>query len=158
MLRGLVADDADRVAVEAREAADDVLGEVLVDLEELAVVDDQPDDVAHVVRLVRVVGDDACRAPRPSRFGSSVGSTRGGVSRLFCGRKREEVARVLEAAASSSSEAKCATPDFELCVIAPPSSSKSTSSPVTVLMTSGPVMNMCDVSFTMKMKSVIAGE
>jgi hypothetical protein len=45
-----------------------------------------------------------------------------------------------------------------LCAIAPPSSSKPTSSPVTVLMTSGPVMNMCDVSFTMKMKSVIAGE
>ena len=37
----LVADDADRVAVQAREAADDVLREVLVDLEELAVVDDQ---------------------------------------------------------------------------------------------------------------------
>jgi hypothetical protein len=45
-----------------------------------------------------------------------------------------------------------------LCDIAPPSVSKSTSSPVTVRITSGPVMNMCDVSFTMKMKSVIAGE
>ena len=33
-----------------------------------------------------------------------------------------------------------------------------TSSPVTVLITSGPVMNMCEVSFTMKVKSVIAGE
>jgi hypothetical protein len=31
---------------------------VLVDLEELAVVDHEPDDVAHVVRLVRAVGDD----------------------------------------------------------------------------------------------------
>jgi len=59
---------------------------------------------------------------------------------------------------SSSSDAKWATPDFVLWDIAPPSVSKSTSSPVTVLMTSGPVMNMCDVSFTMKMKSVIAGE
>ena len=45
-----------------------------------------------------------------------------------------------------------------LCDIAPPSSSKPTSSPVTVLITSGPVMNMCEVSATMKMKSVIAGE
>jgi len=45
-----------------------------------------------------------------------------------------------------------------LCDIAPPSSSKPTSSPVTVLITSGPVMNMCEVSLTMKMKSVIAGE
>ncbi len=60
--------------------------------------------------------------------------------------------------ASSSSAARCATPDLELWAIAPPSSSKPTSSPVTVLMTSGPVMNMCEVSFTMKMKSVIAGE
>ena len=57
-LRGLVADDADRVAVQAREAADDVLGVVLVDLEELLVVDDQLDHVAHVIRLVGVVGHD----------------------------------------------------------------------------------------------------
>ena len=33
-----------------------------------------------------------------------------------------------------------------------------TSSPVTALMTSGPVMNMCEVSRTMNVKSVIAGE
>ncbi len=56
------------------------------------------------------------------------------------------------------SAAKWATPDFVLWVIAPPSSSKVGSSPVTVLITSGPVMNMCEVSLTMKMKSVIAGE
>jgi hypothetical protein len=48
--------------------------------------------------------------------------------------------------------------DLVLCVIAPPSSSIVTSSPVTVLITSGPVMNMCEVWSTMKMKSVIAGE
>ena len=59
---------------------------------------------------------------------------------------------------SSSSQAKWATPEVELCDIAPPSSSNSTSSPVTVLMTSGPVMNMCELSFTIEMKSVIAGE
>ena len=51
-----------------------------------------------------------------------------------------------------------ATPDFEAWLIAPPSSSSVTSSPVTVFTTSGPVMNMCDDSRTMKMKSVIAGE
>ena len=48
--------------------------------------------------------------------------------------------------------------DFVLCDIAPPRDSKSTSSPVTVLITSGPVMNMCEVSLTMNTKSVIAGE
>ena len=42
--------------------------------------------------------------------------------------------------------------------MAPPSSSRVTSSPVTVFTTSGPVMNMCDGSFTMKMKSVMAGQ
>ena len=42
--------------------------------------------------------------------------------------------------------------------MAPPSSSRVTSSPVTVFTTSGPVMNMCECSFTMKMKSVMAGE
>ena len=57
-LRRLVADDPDREAVQAGEAADDVLGMVLVHLEELAVVDDQLDDVAHVVGLVRVLGHD----------------------------------------------------------------------------------------------------
>ena len=41
---------------------------------------------------------------------------------------------------------------------APPSCSSVTSSPVTVFTTSGPVMNMCEESFTMKMKSVSAGE
>ena len=74
-------------AVEAREAADDVLRVVLVDLEELVVVDDQLDDVAHVIRLVRVVRHDrvelrvhplrvVASAPRAAR-----------VCRLFCGRK-----------------------------------------------------------------------
>ena len=33
-----------------------------------------------------------------------------------------------------------------------------TSSPVTVLMTSGPVMNMCEVWSTITVKSVMAGE
>ena len=53
---------------------------------------------------------------------------------------------------------KCATPDRLLCARAPPSSSISTSSPVTVLITSGPVMNMCDLPSTMSVKSVSAGE
>ena len=40
------------------ESHDDVLGELLVDLEELAVIDDACDDLVHIVGLVRVVGDD----------------------------------------------------------------------------------------------------
>jgi hypothetical protein len=53
---------------------------------------------------------------------------------------------------------KWLTPEREACVRAPPSSSKETSSWVTVFTTFGPVTNMCDVPSTMKMKSVIAGE
>ena len=49
-------------------------------------------------------------------------------------------------------------PDSVAWVIAPPSASIEMSSPVTVLITSGPVMNMCEVSRTMNVKSVIAGE
>ena len=58
---------------------------------------------------------------------------------------------------SSESATKVATPDLEPWLVAPPSSSRVTSSPVTVFTTSGPVMNMCDFSRTMKMKSVMAG-
>ena len=53
---------------------------------------------------------------------------------------------------------KWATPLFLLWVVAPPRSSPVTTSPVTVLMTSGPVMNILLVLSTMKMKSVSAGE
>src|ERR1700749_3621979 len=45
-----------------------------------------------------------------------------------------------------------------MCAAAPPSSSKVTSSPVTALITSGPVMNMWLVPCTITVKSVIAGE
>lgn len=52
----LVAGPVDGVPVEPREPDDDVLGPVLLDLEELAVVDDDPrDHVAHVIRHVRAV-------------------------------------------------------------------------------------------------------
>ena len=61
-------------------------------------------------------------------------------------------------ASTSFSNARSATPDLLVWVIAPPSSSAVTSSWVTVFTTSGPVTNMYDESFTMKMKSVIAGE
>ena len=66
--------------------------------------------------------------------------------------------RIARSISTSLSYAPCATPDFFVCTVAPPSSSCVTSSAVTVFTTSGPVMNMYDVSRTMKMKSVMAGE
>ena len=60
--------------------------------------------------------------------------------------------------AFSSGATKVATPDLVAWLMAPPSSSAVTSSPVTVFTTSGPVMNMFEMPWTMKMKSVMAGE
>src|SRR4029077_5465347 len=81
----------------------------------------------------------------------------GGGSRLFCGRD-ESRERAASREGPSPLAVKCATPDFDACVAAPPSSSNVTSSPVTVFTTSGPVMNMYDEPSTMNTKSVIAGE
>src|SRR5678816_3460156 len=92
-----------------------------------------------------------------AREGSSVGGRAGGSSMLFEGRY-DISSRMRPRQALSSATAKCATPDTAACVWAPPSCSLVTSSCVTVLMTSGPVMNMYDVPSTMMLKSVIAGE
>ena len=55
---GLVGHDAHAAAAHVGEADDDVLREVLVDLEELAVIHDAADHAVHVVGLVGAVGDD----------------------------------------------------------------------------------------------------
>ena len=66
---------------------------------------------------------------------------RGGSSMLFRGRNPIS-SRARSKHSSSSSAAKWAVPDLVAWVMAPPSSSKVTSSPVTAFTTSGPVMNM----------------
>ncbi len=91
------------------------------------------------------------------RSGSSPVSTIGVSSRLFEGRKDRRY-RTSSRHVRSSGATKVATPDLVAWLMAPPSSSRVTSSPVTVFTTSGPVMNMWVVPFTMKMKSVMAGE
>ena len=126
-------------------------------LEEVAVVDDLGDDLLHVVRLVRRVGDEVDDAVARA-VGVVVGLEVRRVLEVVRRQERQQVAHLLEARSARRRHTNVATPDFVACVIAPPSSSCVTSSPVTVFTTSGPVMNMCDVPFTMKMKSVIAGE
>ena len=148
----LVADDADRVAAEPREAADDVLGEALVHLEELAVVDDLRDHLLHVVRLVRLVGDERVELGRLAVDG--IG--RRGVRRrleVVLRQEREQVARVLEARPPRRARRSARRPTSAACVAAPPSSSNVTSSPVTVFTTSGPVMNMYDVALDHEARS-----
>jgi hypothetical protein len=82
---------------------------------------------------------------------------RGGSSRLFCGRNVIS-SRISARHSSSLSAAKCATPEVVLCVRAPPRSSAETVSWVTARITSGPVTNMYELFFTIRMKSVSAGE
>src|SRR5208283_1668854 len=50
--RGLIGNDADRLSVQPSEADDDVLGVMLLYLEEVAVVNDGVDHVLNVVRQV----------------------------------------------------------------------------------------------------------
>src|SRR5262249_30310557 len=59
----LVGDDAHRAAVESRETHDQVLGEVLVQLEEVVVVGDGVDDIFDVVGLHGIGGDERVEAP-----------------------------------------------------------------------------------------------
>ena len=55
-------------------------------LEELAVVDDAPDHVVHVVRLVRVVGDERVELGVLAVDADRSARVHGGRSALFCGR------------------------------------------------------------------------
>ena len=91
------------------------------------------------------------------RLGSSVAGLRGGSSWLFSG-MNDSSSRIMSRHSSSSPQAKWAQPERALWVMAPPRSSLVTSSWLTVLITSGPVMNMYEVSLTMNTKSVMAGE
>ena len=84
--RGLLRDDADTAPAEPREAGEDVRRPARLDLEERAVVDDALDDLVHVVRLARVVGDDRDPAPRPADRPDRSSGPRGASPRLFCGR------------------------------------------------------------------------
>ena len=92
----LVADHADRMPTKPRETADHVLGPQLVYLQELAVVDDAPDDVVHVVRLVRIVGHETVelRLLAIARVGRLRERRR---VEIVLREEREQVARVLEA-------------------------------------------------------------
>ena len=115
-VRRLVRDDADAAAAETREPDDDVPREVLVHLEELAVVDDRVHEVVHVVRLVRRLRHEACRAPRPRDRRGSTCRRRGGSSTLLPGRY-DSSSRISRRHSRSSGTAKCATPLVSLCVM-----------------------------------------
>ncbi len=157
-LHRLVGHDADRAALDPAEADDDVGGEHRLDLEELLLVHDRADDLVHVVGLVRGVRDQ--RVQRLVELGEV--QVRGVVVgrrlvEVVLGEEGEQRLDVVERVLLVGAHV-VALPDLVLWVRAPPSSSIETSSPVTVLITSGPVMNMLEVPSTMTVKSVTAGE
>ena len=159
-LHRLVGDDADRAALDPAEADDDVRREQRLHLEELPVVEDVLDDRVHVVGLVGRVRDE--RVELEVDVGDlEVGRRRRTTAprRGCCSAGRTAAPwRSSRQSASSRGHGSGRRRCLVLCVRAPPRSSKPTSSPVTVLMTSGPVMNMCEVLSTISVKSVMAGE
>jgi hypothetical protein len=126
-----------------------------LDLEEIALVQHLAQHFAHVIGLVGIVGDQRVEAVLHPVPGIADGAFGHGFP-VRQGQEIEEIRAAISASISLSS-ARSATLVRVVWVIAPPSSSCVTTSLVTVFTTSGPVTNMYELSFTMKMKSVIAG-
>ena len=152
--RRLVGDDADRPAEDAAEADDDVRRR------------SRPAPRGSRRGRRRRRSRRACRSPASdstgtilasSGLGSTLlsGGTRGGSSRLFEGRKLSR-RRQIWIASWSSSAMKWITPECAMWASAPPRASAVICSPVTCLMTCGPVMNIWAWRVWM-MKSVSAG-
>jgi hypothetical protein len=136
----LVGDDADGGAFHADEAAQDVLGVVFLDLEEVALVGHLGISSLHVVGLVRIGRDQ-----RVERFLDALAIVAVGTfGGFFAVGQRQEVdqAAHLSSASTSFSKARRRPRTFPVWVEAPPSSSAVTISLVTVFTTSGPVTNM----------------
>ena len=113
--------------------------------------------VPHVVRAAGVLGHHVAEV-RLAAVGRVVGRVLGRVVDVVAGQVNREGWRTSFRHSSSVSQTKWATPLRVAWVAAPPSSSCPTSSPVTARITSGPVIYIWPISFTMKMKSVMAGE
>ena len=136
-LLGLVGDDPDRLAAEAGEAGDQRLGELRLDVEPLAVVD----DLARSRRTCRRAGarsrgrspsaSPTCgRRDRRSRSPAASARSWRGSRRGSCLTARMH--------SSSSATSRSPTPDLRQWTLAPPSSSIEMSSPVTALVRCGP--------------------
>ena len=84
---GLVGDDADGASLQPDEPGQDVLGEGLLDLEEIALVRELVDQLLHVIGLVRVLGDQ--RVQRGFRPGGIV--EEGAFGQLGAVGQRQEI-------------------------------------------------------------------
>ena len=57
--RRLIGHDADRMAIQADEADHEIASEMLMHFEEVAFIRHDPDEIAHFIRLIRILGDEA---------------------------------------------------------------------------------------------------
>ena len=164
----VVGQDADRVAVEMREAGDERLAVAGLELVEFGAVDKSGDDLVDVVALAQVGADRAvdavwivgCRllVVRVWR-GDSGGRTgnRGHGRSGFFQERLAMISRPIASACSSSSASWSATPLMRAWTLAPPRSSALTSSPVAAFTSGGPPRKIVPVPRTMTVSSLIAG-
>ena len=135
--RRLLGDDPDAPPAQAREPDQDVRRPIRLDLEEVAVVDDAPDDLVHVVGLRGSSGTSVSRGRDPDGRPGRRSPPGRRLARLFCGRwprSRRTGSRalglVLRSDVGHAADSSCAS-------AAPPRSSASTSSCVTARTTFG---------------------
>ena len=112
----------------------------LMDLEEIFVIGDGVNHVLNVIRLHGIGRDEGIE--RRIRARPRDRKSRGAADRPDYSAEESSSLANHRQAFGIVAAMKWATPLVALCVIAPPRSSLVTSSWVTVLMTSGPVMNM----------------
>ena len=117
----LIRHDAHRPPVHTRKPDHDISGEMLVHLEEIAVVHHAPDHVLDVVRQIRFRGINVVEF-------SVLRDPPGSLRRHAAARRRDCSAAESSSARESCAgnphrrpPTKCATPLIELCVTAPPS-------------------------------------
>ena len=126
---GLVGDDTCGTSVEAGKTADDVLGIILMHLHEITIINDEVDNLVHIIRFVGVSRQDIVEG---------ILLTHRVVGAFYELTRRRTVAN----ASSSVAATKWVTPDLVAWIRAPPSCSTVTSSLVTDFTIFGPVMNI----------------
>ena len=152
----VVGENADRVAHDAREPADERRAVSRLELVEAAAVDDAGDDLAHVVGAARG-RPGRCRRCRRGRMPAARAAS-APTDRSSFGRPRlATMLRTMSSASSSVSAKWSATPEIAVCTSAPPSSSAETISPVAAFTSGGPPRKIVPVPSTITVSSLIAG-
>ena len=145
--------------LDVAEPDDHVGREQRLDLEEVALVEHRGDDRLHVVGLVVGVGDQRVEG----RVGLGerqvrLAAPRRRVAEVVLRQELQQVLHVVDGVVLVGGEV---VRHARLDVVGVPAAElleRRPSSPVTALMTSGPVMNICEVPSAITMKSVRAGE